>query len=926
MHFNILKKGMKSLTLFGMFLLLSMIFLKTSVYAAVPYTYTAITGNTIEVTFDYAISGNNSSIPVDKIAVYQTSGSTAMRPLKISSSIDDGDRKILDITIGELDSDVLNYAVKIDKDALTFDGYIPLTNFTLPFSTTDFAMGFKTIFMNQPTQTTTDIINKILTYNTTRDISIYVPKQYITSIETIHKKQGLTATTTTTTPTTPATTTTTTTTTATATGTTTITITPTTTTTTFTPNYTKLTNIDVKTDSAVKRLKVSIGTLSGRDLFLNSNFTGFTTGQAGLDIDTTGTDYTITIMAFDINGKLLENSSYFKKVADVKTELVSDYVTKASTSAGKTITLYDLMKTPATLTSMIQSVKDDTLDLIKVVYPNTSDTRVISNIQGESNDAANMLAEALSDNSVQYIKFVSALPITLSQAMTLARTGNERNIVLDGNGSTITGNVTIGSGSSDTNKYELRNVTINGDLSETGENCILTNVIVKGSTIVSNKNSATVTDVAIIDEALKADKSLFGIADVIKIGVKFSEPVFVVGNPKLNLGGVNAIYDEVSTQDATINPKHDIVVFKYIVQESDNIVSIATGSTAIDLTTGDIQARVGASATSVDGTKANSKTIYSSISKNKIVADGVRPSLSTTNPISATTSAIVYVASKQLDKASAEVAGNWIIRIVDASTPNGFTDVVPLRAFLQGDNKTVIIDMPISLTAANIVAINTTHNVASVFMTNAVKDKAGNGASDMVVQAAGSLGTAWHNSIVGLDSTKGYIVIAGTGDSAQSNVKMVSGLKNGETYKVVDVTAANNTVATYEALPLTTVGEVQIAVAYDLTATNATIANATAAGVTDTYTGRLTTKTTAIGTENEKITALTTEIVTAKAALTALTVDNTETPTAGTITTANKAAFQTVIDNATIASVTDATTIAIVVSTTTTLTAGPTKN
>ncbi len=821
---NVLKGKFSGLKLFIMVFLFSMVFLVTTVHAAVPYTYkqsatTGTTANTIDIKFDYNIE----LIDTKKITIYQTtasggiiekSPSTVLRALSIKPSTTTLLPKVLSIEIGTLDSDVVSYAIKIENGALKYpEGYIQLTDFILPFSSTDLSSGFKSIFMNPATATgKTDELNDIiLKYNSPREISIYVPKKYITSIETIHKKNGLSVpkTTITTAPTTISTTTTTTVITPTTTdsnGTTTdisTTTTPTTTTITTTitpPSYTKLTNIDVKTDSAVKRLKVSVANsivtlLDEKELFQNSTFTGFTTGQAGLDIDTTGSEYKIHIEAFDINGKLLEDSTYPEKVQDK--EIISDYITsKTSTVSNKAVTLYDLLKTPATLTSMLQSFTTDTLDSIKVVYPNTLDTRVVSNSEGQTNDAANVLAKALSDGNVQYIKFLSALSITPTQMVTLAKPertlATAGHIVLDGNGSTINGNVTIGRGGSDNNTYDLRNITINGDLtisvSSTGD-CILSGVTINGDKIVTNKKSSEVTDVVSMD-----DKQLYGIGEIIKIGVKFSEPVFVVGNPVLRLNVGDAIYNkDLSTPNE--------IVFNYVVKQGDAASSITSSGIITNEgdIQGDIQALEGASHTSANTTKSASN-VYSSISKTNIVVDGIRPSYASAVAVG---SKITYTASELLDKDTTEVVGNWKIRNID-TTSEGFTDYSPLNVVLQGDNKTVIMEMSDSSLT---IAINA--GTAIVFMTSDVKDKAKNSGNDMVIKAEGSLGVAWHTSIVGLPTDYNYKVIVGTGDSAilqyvtedgglSSNISDLKplkdtkllGLTNGITYKVMVVVGA----------------------------------------------------------------------------------------------------------------------------------------
>ncbi|MBU3190284.1 hypothetical protein K9O30_01860 [Clostridium bowmanii] len=776
MYLSIFKKKTINVKLFAIFLLFSSLFLVTTVYAAVPYTYTpktitTNTGttttaiNTINVSFDYDMT----AFGAGKITVYQTetigstiekTPSTVLRDLKISAitpSTPTG--KVLSIEIGELDPSVTNYAIKIEKDALKFSGnYIPLTDFVLPFSSTDLSNGFQSIFMNN----SADNLNaNIFEYNSPRDISIIVPKKCITSIETIHKKDGL--------------------------------IIPPTDDTPITTTYPRLTNIDVKTDAAVKRLKVSVTSSTGlvldkKELFPSASFGGFTTGQAGLDIDT-GLEYTISIIAFDINGKFLEDFSKTEKLVDVKGEIVSNYVSKTSTSSNKTITLYDLMKTPATLISMLTAYTTN-LDSIKVVYPNTNDTRVISNSLSQD-DAVNLLANALSDVNVQYIRFSSAFTIKPSQDVELVRPSSTiGKIVLDGNGSTITGNVIVGDG--DANIYELRNITINGDLTVnvTGVgDCILTNVTVTGTKTINKNKACVVTDVVAID-----DTSLYKIGEIMKIGIKFSEPVFVVGSPVLKLNTTTSTSTSSigkATYDATLSTK-DEIVFGYTVKEDDDFSNIITSGIDLVNNTAAIQATQGAVSTDAIITGAASKIISSSVSKKDIVGDGIRPSM---HSISVDSSKITYISSEPIDRTSFGTGANWIIRSrnVDGTI---FSDYTPKSVVLQGDNRTVIIEMTAGVTfaTANITTATISNGMASIFMPIAVKDKAGNASNDMVILAADSFGVAWHNGIVGLTPNMKYKVIIGTGITTRTEYlqansdSVITELKNGETYKVEDIT------------------------------------------------------------------------------------------------------------------------------------------
>ncbi|MCB2306055.1 hypothetical protein LGL08_05290 [Clostridium estertheticum] len=690
MYLSIFKKKIISIKVFTMFFLFSMFYLGTTVYAAVPYTYTPIPlTHSIEVKFDYDLTNFNPG----KITVYQTTAigglveqrpSTVLRPLNITVTSLKLPSNTLNIKIDTLDPSISNYAIKIGKQALTFTNYIPLTDFILPFSSTDFGSGFKTIFMSDAGGGLADIFK----YNSMRDVSIYVPKKYITSIETIHKAGGLTTTET---------------------------------------NYPKLTNIDIITDASVKRLKVSITEL-GTDTYLmqekellpSSGLSGFTTGVEGLNIDTTP-DYTFNVRAYDANGRLLEDSKFNQKSVDVTTDTVSKYVVKTNTSSNKTLTLYELMKNPTALASLVSSTEPDNLDEIKVMYPNDAYTRFITNTEGQVNDAANVLAKALTGDGsdlVQYIRFASVLTITPIQTAILARADldlqNPRHIVLDGSGSTINGDLIVGRG--DSNVYDLRNITINGDLtinlSPAGQ-CLLTNnVTVKGRTIVNGTKSSEVIGVASME-----DKTSYKIGDTVRVGVKFNEPVFATGALRLNLSnsGINvrAVYDAAST-DAVANK--DIVVFKYVVVMGEaNDFDLQTGATAIDLNGGIIQPRNGSSTPISNFTGANSKMIYTSNSKENITVDSIMPDILTPISIVSNTNPEIISANANdiLDEASAEIAANWKVKDID--TGKVYT---PQVVNLDGNKKTVKLVMPIDFLLTDISKIN--------ISIEGVKDKAGN--------------------------------------------------------------------------------------------------------------------------------------------------------------------------------------------------------
>ena len=354
------------------------------------------------------------------------------------------------------------------------------------------------------------------------------------------------------------------------------------------------------------------------------------------------------------------------------------------------------------------------------------------------NDAANVLAKALNDDGVKYIKFASPLTIDPTDDVILEKPLTGGKIVLDGNGSTINGNVTIGGGSSDTNIYDLRNITINGDLkidvSGVGD-CILSNVTVKGTKTVIKATACVVTGVVSMENI-----PLYKIGDVIKVGVKFSEPVFVIGSPILNLNVGQASYDDASTQAIKTN---DVVVFDYKVGEGTSVQSLGTSKiNAITYANSDIQARQGASNIGANISLVNDKSILASTSKKVIAVDGIRPTGTYEVKVP---NVIVYTANEPLDRASTEIASNWIVRYAGTGILAGtFINSQPEKVILEGDNKTVMIIMP---TRVPIDA------KASIFMTTNVLDVAKNNADNLLVAASTTKLTGFTPHIGFIDGT-----------------------------------------------------------------------------------------------------------------------------------------------------------------------------
>ncbi|KGK89542.1 hypothetical protein [Clostridium sp. HMP27] len=450
---SISSKFLLNLVLIMSFVMVQAVLFSSEAKAAVPYTYTLAredNSNIIKITFDegiYVDSINDSQI-ASRVRIAAAGNAVLMRTPRIVEmyAVNSIDSNEVEIVVGDLDPDIINYEITIEPGVIEFDKYTQLSNFKIAFSSSEFADGFEDVFIKR---SASEINDNILRYNAPRDVNVFIPKRYITKIETIHKYNGVSNS-------------------------------------TKSNAAPKLTNIDILTLDDVKKVIVNITDSRGRVIMESkileprSDFKGFTLGQAGLNIETS-TTYKVNIYAYDTNGKLVDKRTIVPRIGDDKTKdfIISDYIT--STSSGsksdKNVTLYDLMKDLKTLNYALTNFNEE-LNLIKVAYSNTRDYRVIRN-SGSASDILNSLADAINDDDVRYIKFDSALNITLPQNITISRPNafDNDHVLIEGNGATINGNITIGGESSDTNTYELRNMTIQGTLTRINPSrCILTNV------------------------------------------------------------------------------------------------------------------------------------------------------------------------------------------------------------------------------------------------------------------------------------------------------------------------------------------------------------------------------------------------------------------------------------------------------------------
>lgn len=420
--------------------------------AAVPYTYTlnkTMDGNIITLNFDSGMTVNSveaSQIPI-KAAIRTTDDVELMKPLAIKNIVK-VDSNTVAITVSDLDPKMINYEMKLEPGVINFDSYIQLITFTIPFSSSEFGYSFGDVFL---TRSNEDYINdNILEYNETEDVNVYIPKKYITKVETTHKYQGGSS--------------------------------------SGKDNLPELTGINILTDVDVKKLIVDItdkdgnSLMAGKILVPRNDIKGFNFGQTALNIKKS-IEYNVNIKAYDFYGKLLEQTSIIPRVKDKdKDFIINDYINSKATSfkADEDIILYDLMKNKSTLNSILESFINNP-NSIKILCNNTKDYRAISVDDYEDTDdmedALNDLIDALNDYDVKYIKFEKRVPLE-APYQGLKITG--RNIKIEGNGSKIKGNITVGRGASDINIYDIRNIKVDGDLiirkSTAGGECRLVDV------------------------------------------------------------------------------------------------------------------------------------------------------------------------------------------------------------------------------------------------------------------------------------------------------------------------------------------------------------------------------------------------------------------------------------------------------------------
>lgn len=301
----------------------------------------------------------------------------------------------------------LEYELVIDKGVLQMD---QLEEYRIPFHSYEILPGFTSTFIDTTDST---INNNIFKNNAPRDVNVYVPKMFITGIETIHRYEGVVD----------------------------------------AQKGPALTNIDILADEEADRLKVTFDGIANdqysRDLTYREDVGGFTMGQAGLEAllceknvadDPTCTDTNSKVKEFQLKaynsyGRLLEERAFKVRVADQKTNFkINNYLTQTADGFGQTYTLYELMSDTTLLEGILTHIPVSELNKLAVTY----------NIGGGLATVADLdqLQMALANPNIKTITFSE--PITIKEDVVI-----NREVTIDGATSTFEGNVTIGTGVED---------------------------------------------------------------------------------------------------------------------------------------------------------------------------------------------------------------------------------------------------------------------------------------------------------------------------------------------------------------------------------------------------------------------------------------------------------------------------------------------
>lgn len=368
---------------------------------------------TINMTFhDKTLSATDISMNNNIYVLYGADKVNILKPAVVSGNtvtFSFKNLEFLDYSQGALQ----DYKIVIEKDAkLHFD---QLQDYEIPFNIYEVLPGFESIFVKSSTEL---INNKILKHNAAIDVAIHVPKMYLTEIKTTHRYKGIADQT--------------------------------------NPNLEShsLTNIDVLTDPEASRLTVSVNDEDqyARDLDYRADTKGFSMGIAGLEAlicETegvcTGSAKDFHLTAFNSYGKVLSKRNFKIKVVNPSKDfIVSNYLKKPDKIFGQQTTLLALMNDPKLLESIVTQIPVTELDRLGVTYSLGGTVEVINHEQ---------LTMALDNPTIKTIALTA--PIMEDVEIT-------RDVIIDGAGNALNGNVTLGSGANIIAR--LKNTTVSKDL------------------------------------------------------------------------------------------------------------------------------------------------------------------------------------------------------------------------------------------------------------------------------------------------------------------------------------------------------------------------------------------------------------------------------------------------------------------------------
>lgn len=328
----------------------------------------------------------------------------------------------------------VDYEVVIEQGAnLHFD---QTEDYRLPFKLYEALPGFESVFIQSPAE---KVNQNILKNNSFRDVTVHIPKMYLTGIETIHRYKGL--------------------------------IEP------GTESH-SMTNMDVLAEPEATRLKVSVNDEDqyARDLTYRPSIKGFTLGQAGLEAlvcetenNCQGSAKNFHLTAFDRYGKLLSTRNFKVRVLNpIDGFTVNDYIAKPANIFGQETTVYDLMNNPNMLQTIASQMPVTDLDTLGITY-SLGSVAEVGNLE--------QLQMALKNPMIRTVRLTS----TISGDVKL-----DRSLTIDGNDHHLLGDVAI---DGDSVTVRLKDTTVEGDITATVDATsftILEDVYVSGATTIGD--------------------------------------------------------------------------------------------------------------------------------------------------------------------------------------------------------------------------------------------------------------------------------------------------------------------------------------------------------------------------------------------------------------------------------------------------------